>query len=90
MQNSKLSVTHIDPEKLRASVKVILNPLTIDTGTLSVGSASLGWTEPIRVERLFLKGTDETIVLSVPLIETEAHLWSLVAGRSGLGALSMA
>ena len=55
------------------------------TGTLSVESVSLGWREPVRVEGVSLKGTDSNLVLSISEYQTSAHLWALLAGRSGLG-----
>ncbi|KAG0561280.1 hypothetical protein KC19_9G051300 [Ceratodon purpureus] len=54
-------------------------------GTLSVDSVSLGWREPVRVEGVSLKGPDSNLVLSIREYQTSAHLWTMVAGRSGLG-----
>lgn len=48
-------------------------------------SVSLGWREPVRVEGISLKGADANLVLSIAEYQTRAHLWALVAGRSGLG-----
>lgn len=48
-------------------------------------SVSLGWREPVRVVGLRLRESDSHTVLSIAEYTTSAHLWSLVAGRSGLG-----
>lgn len=50
-------------------------------------SVSLGWREPVRVEGVRLEGADSNVVLQIVEYKTSAQLWSLVAGRSGLGIL---
>lgn len=54
-------------------------------GTVSVAHASFGWTKPVLVEGVTLKGVDGQTVVSVPKIETQASLWSIVSGKTGLG-----
>ncbi|KAL2653293.1 hypothetical protein R1flu_021421 [Riccia fluitans] len=54
-------------------------------GSVSVKSASLGWTKPCRVEGITLQGSDGEEVLVVPEIESRAPLWSIVLGKSGFG-----
>ncbi|XP_024381619.1 uncharacterized protein [Physcomitrium patens] len=54
-------------------------------GTLSVESVSLGWNKPIHIEGVILKGPNSSAVLLIPEYKTNAHLWTLVVGRAGLG-----
>ncbi|KAH9569923.1 hypothetical protein CY35_02G014700 [Sphagnum magellanicum] len=54
-------------------------------GTISVGSASLGWTMPACLKQITLTGVEGKTVLSIVELETQSPLWSLIAGRSGLG-----
>ncbi|CAM6042552.1 unnamed protein product [Sphagnum compactum] len=54
-------------------------------GTISVGSASLGWTMPACLKQITLRGVEGKTVLSIVELETQSPLWSLIAGRSGLG-----
>ncbi|BBM99179.1 hypothetical protein MPTK1_1g19380 [Marchantia polymorpha subsp. ruderalis] len=54
-------------------------------GTVSVKSASLGWTKPCRVEGISLRGSEGEEVLAIPKIESGAPLWSIALGKSGLG-----
>lgn len=48
-------------------------------------SVSLGWNKPIHIEGVILKGPNSSAVLLIPEYKTNAHLWTLVVGRAGLG-----
>lgn len=50
-----------------------------------MGSASLGWTTPACLKQITLTGVEGKTVLSIVELETQSPLWSLIAGRSGLG-----
>ncbi|MCO5580670.1 hypothetical protein L7F22_034540 [Adiantum nelumboides] len=66
----------------RRSVLSVVNKFI--PGQIDVQSLSLGWTKPVRAEGISLKGIDKKVVLSILKLETEASLWSLVRGKSGL------
>lgn len=54
-------------------------------GHVNVHSASLGWSKPVVLERISLKGINGEVVLSVMKVETKASLWALVRGKAGFG-----
>lgn len=54
-------------------------------GTVSVETAKLGWSEPIRIGGVKVSDAKGQGVLTVESIESEAGLWALVTGKSGLG-----
>lgn len=58
-------------------------------GHADVQFLSLGWSKPICIEGVSLKGVDGKTVLSILKLETQASLWSIVRGKSGLGDCSI-
>jgi hypothetical protein len=54
-------------------------------GTVSVSSINLGWRKPVHITDVKVSDAKGVEVLSVQSIESEADLWSLVTGKSGLG-----
>ncbi|MCO5611102.1 hypothetical protein L7F22_065352 [Adiantum nelumboides] len=66
----------------RRSVLSVFNKFI--PGQIDVQSLSLGWTKPVRAGGISLKGVDKKVVLSILKLETQASLWSLIRGKSGL------
>eukprot|EP00250_Pteridium_aquilinum_P035416 c9369_g1_i2 orf=303-2060(-) len=58
-------------------------------GHAAVQHLSLGWSKPICVEGVSLKGIDGKTVMSILKLETQASLWSIVRGKAGLGDCSI-
>lgn len=54
-------------------------------GTVSVSSINLGWRKPVHITDVKVSDAKGVEVLSVQSIQSEADLWSLVTGKSGLG-----
>jgi translocation and assembly module TamB len=58
-------------------------------GSASVGSASLGWFSPVRIENLEIHDAEGSKVLAVAAIETEKSLASLMLDFGDLGGIQV-
>ena len=54
-------------------------------GTVSVGSASLGWLSPIRFEQIEIRSSDGTPTVTIPLLAGDRPLWQYLVSPRHLG-----
>eukprot|EP00249_Psilotum_nudum_P009687 c22095_g1_i1 orf=464-1876(+) len=54
-------------------------------GHVKVQSLSVGWNKHITLQGVSLEGVDGDVVLSIPKLETNSSLLSIVRGKAGLG-----